>query len=198
MGEVSISADDVVRTIVWVMVLRDDVDNGAGRYGNMIIRKLTASDSEALWELITDIESTLVSRDFWLPIKETSKEHYFDDSWTEFYGAFDGDRLAGASALFYNSFEFGESLSKLGRDPEGVAEVGRSMVHPDYRGRNLLVDINKVLISVAREKGLTFLLATVHPDNAPSQASFNRLGFIKRTTYLKSDGFVRDIFTYDL
>ena len=164
----------------------------------MIIRKLTESDRDALWALIADIESTLVSRDFWLPIKEAAREHYFDDSWTEFYGAFDGDRLVGASALFYNSFEFGESLSMLGKGPEGVAEVGRSMVHPDYRGRNLLMDINTELISVARGKGLTFLLATVHPDNVPSQASFRRLGFVKRTTYLKSDGFVRDIFTYDL
>ena len=60
------------------------------------------------------------------------------------------------------------------------------------------MDINTELISVARGKGLTFLLATVHPDNAPSQASFRKLGFVKRTTYLKSDGFVRDIFTYDL
>ena len=164
----------------------------------MIIRKLIESDCDALWALIDDVESTLVSRDFWLPIKEAAKEHYFDDSWTEFYGAFDGDRLAGASALFYNSFEFGESLSKLERGPEGVAEIGRSMVHPDYRGRNLLIDINTELISVARSKGLTFLLATVHPDNVPSQASFKKLGFTKRTTYLKSDGFVRDIYTYDL
>lgn len=164
----------------------------------MIIRKITESDREALWGLISDIESTLVSEEFWLPIKETSSSHYFDDSWTEFYGAFDGDRLAGASALFYNSFEFGESLGQLGRSSEGVAEVGRSMVHPDYRGHNLLVKINTELMSVAREKGLSFLLATVHPDNAPSQASFRRLGFTKVRTYMKSDGFVRDIYTYEL
>ena len=164
----------------------------------MMIRKLTESDGEALWDLISVIESTLVSRDFWLPIKKDSGDHFLDDSWTEFHGAFDGDRLVGASALFFNSFEFGESLEKLGMGSEGVAEVGRSMVHPDYRGRNLLMDINRELISVARERGLTLLLATVHPDNAPSQASFKRLGFVKRTTYLKSDGFVRDVFTYEL
>ena len=83
----------------------------------MIIRKLTDSDSEALFSLIEDIESTLVSRDFWLPIKDTSKEHYFDPSWTEFYGAFDGDRLVGASALFYNPFEFGESVGQINESP---------------------------------------------------------------------------------
>ena len=164
----------------------------------MIIRKLTDSDSEALFSLIEDIESTLVSRDFWLPIKDTSREHYFNPSWTEFYGAFDGDRLVGASALFYNPFEFGESVGQINESTDGVAEVGRSMVHPDYRGRNLLATINKELISVAKEKGLRFLLATIHPDNVPSQTSFRKLGFVKRTTYFKSDGFVRDVYTFDL
>ena len=72
------------------------------------------------------------------------------------------------------------------------------MVHPDYRGRNLLATINKELISVAKEKGLRFLLATIHPDNVPSQTSFRKLGFVKRTTYFKSDGFVRDVYTFDL
>ena len=166
----------------------------------MIIRKLTDSDSEALFSLIEDIESTLISRDFWLPIKDTSREHYFDPSWTEFYGAFDGDRLVGASALFYNPFEFGESVGQINESTDGVAEVGRSMVHPVYRGRYLLATINgdKFLVDGGKEKGLRFLLATIHPDNVPSQTSFRKLGFVKRITYFKSDGFVRDVYTFDL
>ena len=164
----------------------------------MIIRKLTIDDRDALYDLISVIESTLPNVEFWLPIKDEAREHYFDDSWTEFYGAFIDDELIGVSALFYNPFEFGESLQQLGMSPEGVAEVGRSMVHPDYRGRSLLATINKELISVAKEKGLRFLLATIHPDNVPSQTSFRKLGFVKRTTYFKSDGFVRDVYTFDL
>ena len=164
----------------------------------MIIRKLTIDDRDALYDLISVIESTLPNVEFWLPIKDEAREHYFDDSWTEFYGAFIDDELIGVSALFYNPFEFGESLQQLGMSPEGVAEVGRSMVHPDHRGNNVLASINKVLMERARSKGLRFLLATIHPDNAPSQSSFRGLGFVKRTTYLKSDGFVRDIYTFDL
>lgn len=164
----------------------------------MMIRKLTTSDHDALWRLIGDIESSLPNREFWLPIKEGSSTHFFDESWTEFHGAFYGDRLIGASALFYNSYEFGESLEQLGMDTDGVAEVGRSMVHPDYRGHNILADINTELISVARDRGLDRLVATIHPDNIPSQSSFRKLGFVKRKTYLKSDGFVRDILTLEL
>ena len=164
----------------------------------MMIRRLTPSDHDALWELIGEIESSLPNKEFWLPIKEGSSSHFFDESWTEFHGAFDGEHLIGASALFYNSYEFGESLEQLGMDTDGVAEVGRSMVHPDYRGRNILAEINTELICVARDRGLKTLIATIHPDNIPSQSSFRKIGFVKRKTYLKSDGFVRDILTLEL
>lgn len=164
----------------------------------MIIRKLTESDREALWELISVVESTLPRRDFWLPIEDVSGEHFLDDSWTEFHGAFEGDRLIGASALFYNVFEFGDNLEVLGIGPEGVAEVGRSMVHPDHRGRNILLRINESLIPVARDRGMTMLIATVHPENAPSQASFRRLGFEVKATYMTGYGMMRDILAYDL
>lgn len=164
----------------------------------MIIRKLTESDRDALWELVSVVESTLVRSDFWLPIEEVSREHFLDDSWTEFHGAFEGDRLIGASALFYDIFEFGENLDVLGIGPESVAEVGRSMVHPDHRGRNILLSINESLVPVARDRGLTMLLATVHPENVPSQASFRRLGFERKATYMTCYGMTRDILTYDL
>ena len=72
------------------------------------------------------------------------------------------------------------------------------MVHPDHRGRNILLSINESLIPVARDRGLTMLLATVHPENVPSQASFRRLGFERKATYMTCYGMTRDILTYDL
>lgn len=161
----------------------------------MTLQKLTTSHKEQLNLLINDIEATLSNKAFWLPIKEEARMHFFDDEWTEFYGIFDGERLAGAAALFYNEYEYGESLSQLSISYHSVAEIGRAMVHPDYRGHNLLYQINLHLIEVAKKKGVDLLLSTIHPDNIPSQKSFKKLGMEKQHTYIKSDGFIRDIFT---
>lgn len=169
----------------------------------MKIRKLTEADKLCLYALIDTIEENLPDKNFWLPMKETARAHFFDPKWTEFYGAFDGERLAGAAALFYDKYEFGESLEHLyeiGVDlsDRHVAELGRAMVHPDYRGNNLLLEINTQLLDRARERGVDTLIATVYPENMPSQMSLKKLGMFKRTTYRKSDGFVRDILTLDL
>lgn len=169
----------------------------------MTIRKITEKDKSDLYELIDVIEENLPDERFWLPMKETARAHFFDPDWTEFYGAFDGDRLAGAAALFYNEYEFGESLEHLAEtgfdvSKRNVAELGRAMVHPDYRGNGLLVEIASHLLQLAREKGVDLLIATVYPENMPSQMSLKRLGMVKRTTYRKTDGFVRDILTLDL
>ncbi len=161
----------------------------------MKIRKLEKNDSFQLDELIDITESTLSNNEFWLPLKETAKNHFFDDEWTEFYGMFDGEKLIGAAALFFDEYEYGESLAQLNISVGRVAEIGRAMVHPDYRGNNFLYSINLQLKEIAEKKSIEMLLATIHPDNIASRKSFEKLGMQKQCTYKKSQGFMRDIFT---
>ena len=161
----------------------------------MTIQKLTIAHKQQLDLLIDHTEAALTDKAFWLPIKNEARAHFFDDEWTEFYGAFDGERLIGAAALFYKEFEYGESLRRLNVNCRKVAEIGRAMVHQDYRGNHVLYSINLYLVSIAKEKGIDLLLATIHPANTPSRKSFEKLGMEKQCTYIKSDGFIRDIFT---
>lgn len=164
----------------------------------MEFRKLFLKDKEALEQLITVIESNMKNKYFWLPIKEEARKHFFDNEWTEFYGLFDSGVLIAAAALFYNEYEFGESLKQLNIGGRKVAEIGRAMVHPKYRGHNLLYQINKNLIAVANRNGLEYVLATIHPENEPSQRSFRKAGLMKMDTYVKNDAYVRDIFVIKL
>lgn len=164
----------------------------------MKIKKLTLNDKEQLNILIGKIEENLEKEDYWLPINEPSREHFFDEQWTEFYGMFDGDELIAAAALFYNEHEYGESVQVIGLECDRVAEIGRAMVAPSYRGNNYLYELNSVLIDVARSKGIECLVATIHPDNIPSQRSFKKIGFTRKGTYTKSCGFTRDVFTLPL
>ena len=164
----------------------------------MEIRKLFRSDANELYDLISIIEKNLENKEFWLPLKPTAKEHFFDENWTEFYGIFDGTVLVGAVALFYNEYEYGESLKYLNRNISNVAEIGRAMVRPNYRGNNILYLLNTKLIEVAKAKNIENLIATIHPQNIPSQKSFLKLGMKKQCTYIKSNGYVRDIYLLTL
>jgi RimJ/RimL family protein N-acetyltransferase len=164
----------------------------------MDFKKLTVEDEKALDGLFDAIEDALPDERYWLPVDAISKVHFFDPAWTDFYGFFDGNRLIAAVALFYNEHEYGESVEQLKMQDKKIAEVGRAMVHPEYRGQGLLCCLIEELIPIAKEKGKQMLLATVHPENLPSQKSFLRAGFTKRLTYVKKSGFTRDIFTYSL
>lgn len=164
----------------------------------MEFRKLVNGDSEELEQLITVIEGNLENKYFWLPIKEEARRHFFDEEWTLVYGFFEDGRLVAAAALFLNEYEFGESREQLKLEREKVAEIGRVMVHPEYRGMNFSCGLIKKLVCIAEQEGIEYVLATIHPQNIPSQRSFQKADFERKCTYVKNESYIRDIYVIKL
>ncbi|WP_434664535.1 GNAT family N-acetyltransferase [Aeromonas sp. NJAU223] len=77
----------------------------------------------------------------------------------------DGERLVGTCGL--HSFERARCQ----------AEVG-CMLARRHWGQGLMGEALGALLELARELGLTTLLADIDPDNLPSQRLFRRLGFV--------------------
>ena len=159
----------------------------------MEIRKLTLTDKMQLDCLINEVENTLVNKTYWLPITETSREHFFDDEWTFFLGAFENGKLVGAVGLFFNENEYGESKRVLGLCSKDVAEYGRAMVSPLYRNKGVMKELSQRLLQYASKFGKKYIIATVHPDNTPSQQVIKSLGFKKKAFVTKLDIYDRDI-----
>jgi [ribosomal protein S5]-alanine N-acetyltransferase len=63
-------------------------------------------------------------------------------------------------------------------DAEGTVEIGYS-VSPAFRGRGFAREMATALISWSASRGCTACLASVRPDNAPSLAIIETLGFVK-------------------
>ena len=78
------------------------------------------------------------------------------------------------------------------------AELGGSMVLPDYRGQNLMYDVNKKLLEVAKENGIEYLVATVHPENIASNRSVLKLGMQKTATIVRTGGYLRNVYFLEL
>lgn len=160
----------------------------------MIIREINLSDEKQLDSLIEEVESNLENRLFWLPISDTSRSHFFDATWTHFVGAFDHDTLVAAVGLFFNENEYGENIEALHLTNDKCAEIGRAMVKVDYRHQGLMQILTEKLMEYAKECGVEKLVATVHPDNIPSQRTFFKLGFEKQGYIVKKNDYERDIF----
>lgn len=96
----------------------------------------------------------------------------------------------------FNEHEFAEEAEKLGLDihSTNVAEVGRCMVHPDFRGHNLMCELNKRLCSIARNRGIDTILAVAHPDNVASNSSFRRLGAELKATATVFGSYQRNMY----
>lgn len=159
----------------------------------MNIRKLEKEDSNQLEKLIKEVESTLVDENYWLPITAISREHFFDDEWTYFIGAFDNNELIGAVGLFLNENEFGESKKVLGLGEVRIAEYGRAMVSPKARNKGVMTMLSIKLLDYARKIGIKYIVATVHPKNVPSQKVIKSLGFQKKGFVVKLEHYARDI-----
>lgn len=161
-------------------------------------RQLKREDEGAFFSLIEKTEDSLSDKTWWLPIRQTAKQHFFDEQWCYILGLFDDDKLIGASCLFLNEFEYKDSARECDVPLDHTAEIGRCMVLPQYRGHNYLFEINKQLLSVAREKDLRRIILTIHPKNAASLASFKKLDAVFLKDIVKYEDYPRKVFLIEL
>ena len=100
--------------------------------------------------------------------------------------------------MFFNENEWGESRQTVGVESTSIAEFGRAMVRSNFRGKGIMNLIATELVKVAKEIPVDYLLATVHPNNAPSQKTVKMMGMGKAGFCVKNGGFERDIFLREL
>ncbi len=111
------------------------------------------------------------------------------------YGCFVDGVLAGASLYDTCREEIEEVAIAAGADlSKKGAELGVSMVLPEYRGQNIMCKLNLALVEAAREKGMAYLLATAHPENAPSNASLQKIGMEYKKTIIRQGHYERNVY----
>ncbi|TLS73101.1 hypothetical protein FE244_03255 [Aliarcobacter thereius] len=106
------------------------------------------------------------------------KENFED---TIFYGFFKDEKLLSISGLFFDVYDFKDELNKLNIVPKYCAEIGASMTLRSARGQKCMLNLNKRLLALAKEKNIKYIIATAHPKNIASNKSLQNLNmkFIK-------------------
>lgn len=163
----------------------------------MITRQLTIKDKQLFNEFNKKILDVITNSEWFIPFSPDDEQVLMPDH-DLFLGIFDGEKLVAISGLILTETFYGEIRDVLGLQGKKIAEVGGSMVLPEYRGQDLMLKINKMLVELAREQGYEHLVATVHPDNVASRTSAETLGFVKKDCIMRKGRFLRNVYQMDL
>ena len=162
------------------------------------MRELTVKDRDVFLEFNEKILDCLQNKEWFIPFSKEEYDQVLTPEHDFFYGIFDGDKLVAVSGLLLDKSFSKELCDVLGVDVETTAEVGGSMVLLEYRGQNLMYNINVKVVEKAREMGFKRLVATVHPDNVASRTSAEKLGFVKKAVIQRQGKYLRNVYLMDL
>ena len=160
------------------------------------IKRLNKSNQQDFINFNRIIRENLQNPEWFMPFSEENMLHTFDEGNTlVVYGAFVDGELACISLFDTNEEEFKElSVACKANPNKKGAELGGSMVLPKFRGQNLMLDVNNKLLDVAKEMGIDYFVATVHPDNAPSNRSVQKMGMQFKTVITRAGGYLRNVY----
>ena len=160
----------------------------------MSFRYLDDNDRDELEGLFEFVESNATHKDWWPPIRQEVRDHFFDFEWMRFVGNFEDEHLVAVAGLFLHPFVHGHEAEAAGLDPADVAEIGRCVVHPSCRGKNLMFSMSKQLVDRALMMDKTWIIAAVHPDNVAGRKSLEQLGMTEKGFILQDDIYPRCIY----
>ena len=157
-----------------------------------MIRKLTDDDRENFMYLCDEVLKNLPRSDFFICMNEEEENRLFDDSFCIVYGIFEDEKLIAVSCLYHH--QPNDVADYLSLPCDECAEIGHCMVLPQYRGKNLMFDLNKQLVIEANKLGIKYLLATAHPENMPSNKSLTKLGMENIDRFMRNENFDRNVY----
>jgi RimJ/RimL family protein N-acetyltransferase len=154
----------------------------------MEIRQLNKNDALALKSFIKEFEST-VEDEYWYKTTDKLQSQYLEGELCKFYGAFDDNKLIGICGLILNEKLSATSISTLG---ENIAEIQKGMVLKEYRGSDIMLQICKELVKLAKDLNKKEIVAVVPTDSLSSKKTLETLGFhreysIGKWSSIKSD-----------
>lgn len=160
----------------------------------MNIFELTLKDKENYLKLYDSVVATLEHPEWLTHINQKERKTIFTNNDIYMFACEMDNRLVGASGFFldYSGIENIVEFVKLKNVK--IAEIGASIVIPQYRGKNIMLNINKFAVQKAKEIGLEYLIASVHPDNLPSNNSLRALGMEFKGTTFRNGKLLRNIY----
>lgn len=162
---------------------------------NLVFKKVKEEDKEQLFKLIDTVLSGLENPEYFIPYEQWELDSMFDEkNYAPLYGAYDEDKLVGMAQLYVSQEMLSDFKKEFGLEDYTVCELGGNLVLPEYRGKGITTELQKMELELSKKLGFDYIISMAHPDNIGSQKTLERVGltFVKETRL--SNGFLRKLY----
>jgi len=176
----------------FILVLCYDDCNGED---NMQLKTLLPEHASKVIALYDEMMAALPSADWFRPIKPTVWQTILSNPDIVVLGLWEGDELAALSSLHCNnnSYDHFEVFASLPQHAK--AEIGFSFTATNHRGKGIMGLLVQALFDIASKRGVTHLIAAIHPDNAPSHHGVSKNCHLTLVgTYLQKGIYPRNVY----
>ena len=159
------------------------------------IKKLDCNDLPAVRHVMDIVRGSLANDSWFIPMSEETMEGMFSCNTTlTVYGAFVDGILAAIALIDTDVDEMADLTTAMNLPSNTGGELGACVVLPEYRGQHLMHLVCSHLVTVAKDMGLAYLVASAHPDNVASNRSLKKLGMEHRQTLVRGEKFLRNAY----
>ena len=163
---------------------------------NFHIKRLSFESLSEVILLQDESTKDLMDKDIYFPL---SRDEFLESFHVDrIFGIFSSEELVAVSVLVVNR----DSARNLAKDfdilPAKIFTFDAVYVKPEYRGYGLQTKLIKIAIKEAEKENVSYILATVSPNNQHSMQNFLSAGFnIVKQTY-KYGGKLRNLIKYEI
>lgn len=165
----------------------------------LIYKEIEQKDKEKILGLMDNVINNLERPEFYfIGDKEKELQRMFDLDYVYNLGAYDNEKLVGMTQLYVEQEDLKEYIDILGLERYKVCELGSALVLKEYRNRGIMQNLIKIQKDKAKYLKFEYMIATVHPENIPSNSIFKKFGFsIKKQTMI-NDKYLRNLYQIEL
>lgn len=160
-------------------------------------RKISKQDKDKWIVLMHTVLENLERKEFFISFNEEEIDELFEENQAIHMGAYDEEKLVGASTLYLDETYVKEIKEKIDLQSDKVIELGGYLVLEEYRNQGIMKRLETLLIEEAKKLGYKFIVITVHPENIASNKAteFTGAKLVKTT---KLGEYLRNIWVLNL
>mgnify|MGYP002423808280 CR=1 FL=1 len=165
----------------------------------IIYKEIEKKDKAKILDLMDNVINSLERPEFYfIGDKKKELQRMFDLEYVYNLGAYDSEKLVGITQLYVDQEDLKEYIDILRLTKYKVCDLGSALVLKEYRNRGIMQNLIKMQIEKAINLKFNYVIATVHPENIPSNTVFKKSGFSIKKKCIVNNQYLRNLYQIKL
>lgn len=169
------------------------------KVSEIIYKEIEEKDKVKILDLMDKVINNLERPEFYfIGDKEKELQRMFDLEYVYNLGAYDNEKLVGITQLYVDQEDLKEYIDILRLKKYKVCELGSALVLKEYRNRGIMKNLINIQKDKAKQFKFDYMIATVHPENVPSNIVFKKSGFTIKKQSIINNQYLRNLYQIKL